>query len=179
MSDVPVIETARLELLVPARDHAEALLGVFRESAVIRHIRPGPVRSVREMQAKLAELRLHHRMHGFTYWTVRLKATGQIIGDAGLIRVDEGHDIEFGVRLSESAWRKGYGTEAGYAVRDYAFDTCRLERYVAATRPGNVAARRAMEEGGMVYLGEAQYYGRLVSLYEIRRSNWRADPTSS
>ncbi|HEU5327768.1 MAG TPA: GNAT family N-acetyltransferase [Thermomicrobiales bacterium] len=91
---------------------------------------------------------------GFGYWLVVERATGQPVGQAGLLAltVDGRADTALGYILHRPCWGRGFATEAGAACLDYAFTTLGQPRVIAPIRPENtpsraVAARLGLREG--------------------------------
>ena len=58
------------------------------------------------------------------------------------------NEIEIGLMLTPSAWGQGYGTEAGSAVRDEAFDRLKLASIVAVHHPEKHRVRTDHGEAG-------------------------------
>jgi ribosomal-protein-alanine N-acetyltransferase len=91
---------------------------------------------------------------GFGPYAVVKQSSQAVVGYCGLFsfpNIDEQAEIEIGYRLARSAWGQGYATEAGRAVRDYAFDTLRIKRLIAMIDPSNGASIRVAEKIGMKY----------------------------
>jgi ribosomal-protein-alanine N-acetyltransferase len=98
---------------------------------------------------------------------VVLRATGQIIGSIGYVpclgpygqlpalaaggRSSHLWSPEFGLywSISPTHQRRGYATEAGRALVDWAFSVLHLGRIIATTRYDNTASIRVMEKLGM------------------------------
>ena len=168
-----VIETSRLRLSVPAVSDAEALWPIFCEPGVIEFVSSGPASSLDVMRRRLAKYRLQHKLHGYTYWTVAIKETGRLIGDAGLSRLPDSDDVEMGVRLSATVWDQAYGGEASIASMLYGFEVCQIPRIFSATRPKNRRARYGLEKLGFAFQGLGSYHGQYLAIYSVTRDAWR------
>ncbi len=85
------------------------------------------------------------------YWLVSLKATGEPIGQAGImfIDIDGVREAGLGYMIHADYWGKGYATEAAAACVDWAFANLDVPRVVAPIRPVNVASVRVAEKIGM------------------------------
>ena len=91
---------------------------------------------------------------GYGPYAIIERATQVLIGYCGLFYfpdVNGQPEIEVGYRLAQSAWGKGYATEAASAVRDYAFNIFGIHRLIAIIDPANTASIRVAEKLGMQY----------------------------
>ena len=89
----------------------------------------------------------------FDLFPVIEKATGNIIGHCGLLdkEIEGVTEIELVYVLAKSAWGKGYATEIATALRDYAFDTLKLNRIVSLIEPENIASQHVAQKVGMTH----------------------------
>jgi RimJ/RimL family protein N-acetyltransferase len=117
---------------------------------------------------------------GFGKRSALVRETGEWIGFVEACPVGAGvpavaDDVEIGWLLKRSAWGRGYGTEAGRAIRDEAFERLGLDTIVALCRPENVASVRIMEKLGMTYEQEAVgAMGEQYLVYRLSRTRWTA-----
>lgn len=75
----------------------------------------------------------------------------------GVIGVEQG---ELGYWLAESAWGRGYGSEAARAVVDHAFGVLGIDELVASYHLGNAASRRILLGLGFVEIGEGSAFSK-------------------
>jgi RimJ/RimL family protein N-acetyltransferase len=90
--------------------------------------------------------------HGFGFWAVEVRASGEFIGFAGLNTVDDEMPVtgvELGWRLARPAWGHGYATEAALAVLQHGFNTMGLPEVVAVTMARNLRSQAVMQRIGM------------------------------
>jgi [ribosomal protein S5]-alanine N-acetyltransferase len=122
-----------------------------------------------------AKIDLHERT-GLSLWTVLERATGAIVGDAGLQHEREGlPDVGIGGRLNQRYWGRGYATEVGLALLRAGF-AAGLERIVGVTRPDNEPAIAACRRLGMHGVGRTTYFGPEDGdwvVYEALASTWQ------
>lgn len=94
-------------------------------------------------------------------WSVRDPDDDTLIGMCGLRQV-AGHDwVELLFSLRQRHWGRGLGTEAVFAVLEYAFRTLELPRIVALVDVGNPALVRIVRRAGMSFFtseGERTYW---------------------
>ena len=96
------------------------------------------------------------------------RESGALIGDGGLHPLGgQGPDVELGYTLARAAWGRGYATELGRALIDYAFDVLGAPRVVAQVEPANRGSRRVLEKLGMTEREQRMAYGRPHLLYAV------------
>ncbi len=162
------LETERMRLRHATRDDLDAWHEISRDAE--RAWYGEPQSTVDETRAKL-ELRIaHQERHGFSLWPVELKETGEVIGVAGLVHLQDGPEVEVGYRFLERHWGNGYATEAARAAVAFGFEELRLDRIVAVTLPDNHASRRVLEKCGLAFVGPTFVYGHPHVKYAIKRN---------
>ncbi|AVT38242.1 GNAT family N-acetyltransferase [Plantactinospora sp. BB1] len=92
-----------------------------------------------------------YQREGFGLWTIRLRETGEFVGDCGLTpqEVDGTIDIEVGYHVRGDLQGHGYATEAAIACRDHARDRLGVERLIAIVHPDNTPSQRVAEKIGL------------------------------
>ena len=92
-----------------------------------------------------------YRKDGFGLWAVTLRATGEMVGQAGLTWQDcEGEPVlEVGYLLKRRFWHRGYAREAARACRDYAFCALGAEKVSSCIKTDNFPSIRVAEAAGM------------------------------
>ena len=169
------LETSRLVIRSFEPSDAEGLLAVFGDPEVRRYLPPFPDPTLESMGKSVARRMAMERDHGHALWAVERKDTGEVIGDCGLMRVEgTGPEVELAYHYKQSAWNRGYGTEAAIACLAHGFGPIGLEEIIAICFPENVGSWRVMEKSGMRYVGMATYYALSLKKYVADRSTWRA-----
>ncbi|QTF08511.1 GNAT family N-acetyltransferase [Brenneria izadpanahii] len=127
----------------------------------------------------------HQASHGFCFWAVENKISGEFIGAVGLVRV--GYDahftpaVEIGWRIARQCWGKGYAPEAARAALAFGFNALKLDEIVATTVAANVKSRRVMSKLGMTHNPADDFdYPRVpaghplksVMLYRLSLQRW-------
>jgi ribosomal-protein-alanine N-acetyltransferase len=113
---------------------------------------------------------------------VALRQTDQLLGSAGLQRVDwKNRSAGFGISLGvPGEWGKGYGTEATRLVVQVAFERLNLHRVWLVVYEFNERGRRCYERAGFVREGVMRDYhfadGRYwdAHLMSVLRPEWEA-----
>jgi RimJ/RimL family protein N-acetyltransferase len=77
--------------------------------------------------------------HGHGLWLVLDRASGQPVGQAGLLiqNVEGVEEKEVGYLIHRPFWRRGFATEAALACRNYAFDALGRQRVPYENRDPN------------------------------------------
>lgn len=145
---------------------------------------PAPL-SDGQSDALLGRLRAHQAEHGFTFWAVEDRASGQLAGMTGLGRVSFAAPfapcVEIGWRFFPGCWGKGYAIEAARLALGYAFATLRLDETVAFTATENRWSQGLMRRLGMTRdpagdfdhpLLPAGHPLRRHVLYRLKRAAW-------
>ncbi len=92
--------------------------------------------------------------NGFSFWAVEERASGQLIGMAGLDVVEPDMPftgVEIGWRLARGAWGQGFASEAARAVLDFGFTKANLTEILAITLAANVRSQAVMRRIGMTH----------------------------
>lgn len=133
----------------------EVLYGDARSAELV-----GGVSSLVETSATIAECIDGQRRDGYAFWAVVERATGLVIGEAGLKPfVDGSPEVELGYAFGAPWWGRGYATEAGRAILAEAFGPLGLARVVAVTRDDNAGSLRVLAKLGFVAAGRRAVYG--------------------
>ena len=112
----------------------------------------GPLLTFEQASAWVLNFQDDLNSHGFGFWAVEVRASGEFIGFTGLDTVDGEMPfigIELGWRLARPAWGHGYATEAALAALQYGFDIMGLQEIVAVTMARNLRSQPVMRRIGM------------------------------
>lgn len=106
---------------------------------------------------------------GYGYWLVVNKASGQPIGQAGLLRqeFDDATQTGIGYIIHRPFWRQGYATEAAMGCRDYAFEKLGKKRLVVLVRPENVVSHSVARKLGATAERETVFAGLVHTVFVI------------
>ncbi|MBQ6796665.1 MAG: GNAT family N-acetyltransferase [Clostridia bacterium] len=108
-----------------------------------------------------------------SFYEFAVELEGRVIGGAGLYL--EGDCAELGWIINNRYQRKGYATEAAFALCDFAFKRLGLSRIIAHCDTRNRPSARVMEKLGMTLVSEGErIYERTGEtakeyMYEIKR----------
>jgi [ribosomal protein S5]-alanine N-acetyltransferase len=148
-------------------DHA-TIHAIYADPDVMRFVGHGAHRTMAETATALRTYGDVLERRGYSFLAVTERESGVLIGDGGLHPLGGvGPDVELGYTLARSAWGKGYATELGQALIEYAFTVLRVPRVVAQVEPANAASRNVLTKLGMTERGQRIAYGRPHLLYAV------------
>jgi RimJ/RimL family protein N-acetyltransferase len=124
----------------------------------------GRARTLEDTRERIAEYIAAWEVDDFGMWAVVERATGELLGHAGLQRLEDTPQVEIGYYLGQSAWGRGFASEAGGAVVSHA-DAVGLPEVVAVVRPENAASQRVLAKLGFTQAGTGHHYGADVQVW--------------
>lgn len=163
-----LLQTSRLVLREFTVADAEAYFLLNSDPEVIRYTGDPGVRDLAEARQVLIERPIaDYRKHGYGRWACIAKATGELIGFAGLKYLEELQDVDLGYRLQPAWWGRGLATEASRAVVDYGFQTLALPHILGLADPENIRSVRVLGKLGFRYEGMIDYWSQRVGRYVL------------
>lgn len=127
-----------------------------------------PLDDYKTEQEKLTSyIKNRYPFYGYGMWTVLDKATGQVIGRAGIEEreIDGVETTELGYMLHYLYRRNGIGLELCQKILEYAKDVLCIEEIHAYTHKDNIASKRLLEKLDFQLQGEVQQQGRVLLKY--------------
>lgn len=166
-----ILETPRLTLREFVPEDIDALARVLSDAETMRYY-PAPFDRA-GVEDWIARSRRRYATDGTGLWAQELRATGELIGDCGIIKQDVEGDYfyEIGYHLRRDMWGRGLATEAARACRDWAFTNLAIDRVISLIRPENERSRRVAERNGMTIWKDIEWRGFRHYVYSISREN--------
>lgn len=157
MTDSEVfLETERLVLRAFRADDARALIDLDSDPEVMRYLtngEPTPPDIIHE-KAMPRLLRFNETTGIYDYFAAIEKKTGDFIGwfhfrpPFDLDKAEHG-EMELGYRMKQSAWGKGYATEAAGAILQKGFNELKVPLITARAMVANQRSTRVLEKIGL------------------------------
>lgn len=144
---------------------APAAHTVYGDPEVMRFVGEGGAVPPGETARMIESYRRHQEEHGFAFWAVVDRGTGELIGDAGL-EVTE-HGVELGYTLARRWWGRGLATEAAGLCVQAAFGPLGLPQLVALVDADNPTSAHVLEKLGFTTQGRTTAYGRPHHHFEL------------
>jgi RimJ/RimL family protein N-acetyltransferase len=162
------LTTARLHLRPFTSADQAAIHAIYADPEVMRFVGHGAHRTMAETATALRTYGDVLARRGYSFLAVTEREGGALIGDGGLHPLaGAGPDVELGYTLARRAWGKGYATELGRALVQYAFTVLQVPRVVAQVEPANAGSRNVLMKLGMTERELRTAYGRPHLLYAV------------
>ncbi len=153
MTEIPVVETARLRLRAHRADDYPSSSAMWADPQVTRFIGGRPS-SAQQTWSRLLGYVGHWQLQHYGYWAIEEKSTGRFIGDVGFS--DFKRDIiepmrnvpELGFALISTVHGKGYATEAVRAATEWGDGHLPSKRTVCLVDEKNAASLHIVRNAG-------------------------------
>jgi RimJ/RimL family protein N-acetyltransferase len=160
------LETERLLLPPLDRRHTDALAAIYADPEVARYI-GGDRLDAAGTATQVTRFVQVWREHGYGQSAVIERASGALIGRAGLHYWPAWDEVELGYALARHAQGRGYATEAARAWLDAAFGVLGLDRLTAVIHPENRPSRALADRLGFaVHRSDVTPSGSPAVVYE-------------
>ncbi|MBV8471167.1 MAG: GNAT family N-acetyltransferase [Burkholderiaceae bacterium] len=139
-------------LRAPRAEDLDALYALHADPVAARFDVGGPMQSLDEARALLAECLAHWDAHQFGYWVIALREQpDEVIGFGGVrYRVLDGVQVlSLYFRFMPQAWGRGYASEMALAAMEMAFGSLHAPSVLALVRSSNMPSRKTLERLGL------------------------------
>jgi len=99
-------------------------------------------------------------------FAITRKRDGSLVGAISLVSIEPGNQAELGYWVGLPYWNKGYCTEAGQRVLDYAFGELGLMRVYARHLARNPSSGRVLEKLGFLHEGTRRKHVKKWNAFE-------------
>jgi [ribosomal protein S5]-alanine N-acetyltransferase len=106
--------------------------------------------------------------YGYGRWACEYKASGEVIGFAGLKFLEDLREVDLGYRLLPAYWGLGLATEACRAVVEYGRSHLHIDEIIGLVDPANRASARVLEKLDFTFIRVVPYLGENVARYVLR-----------
>ena len=173
-----ILETPRLILREMRHEDANALFEMDCNPNVHKYLWQKPVVHIDEVHAYIDMVRKQYINNGIGRFVAITKNTNELIGWTGIKfvkdHVENGNTnfYDYGYRLNEKFWNKGFATEASKAWLDYGFNQMKIQEMNAYTHAENGATRDRFKVGEIVYSARYDSTARIQSEQQHPQYGW-------
>lgn len=148
------LETKRLSLRYITQDDFEELKTILKDKDVMYAWEYDFTDN--DVQKWIDKNLERYKKYNLGFFLISENKTGNIIGQAALEpdTIEGKQYYEIGYILKKEYWHKGYATEAAKALKEYAFNTLKLNEVIFEIRPNNLSSRKVAENLGAEICGE-------------------------
>jgi RimJ/RimL family protein N-acetyltransferase len=168
-TDISLLRTAHLQLVVPAARHAAAFTALHADPYTMRYIGQGRPLDRTDAWLHLAMLIGHWQMRGYGVWMLEDPADGSFVGRVGLFHPAGWDEPELSWMIVPALRGRGFATEAARAVRDVAFGPLVMTSLISLIKPGNEASRRVALKAGAAAAEPVSFPDGPLQTYRYRK----------
>lgn len=153
-----ILESERLLLRPFEISDAEALFDMDKNPEVHYYLWQKPLTDIQEVYDYIAMVQQQYVDHNIGRFSTIIKETGELIGWTGIKyvtgHIENGNTnfYDYGYRLNEKFWNKGYATEASKVWLDYGFEKMKIEKINAYTHAQNGASNYILQKIGFSFM---------------------------
>jgi RimJ/RimL family protein N-acetyltransferase len=153
-----ILETNRLLLRPLELSDAEPMFAMDNNPNVHKYLWQKPTQTIEETIRIIEFVRGQYERNNIGRFATILKETGEFIGWTGIKFVDDHVEngntnfYDYGYRLNEKFWNKGYATESSIAWLDYGFNQMNIDKMNAYTHHDNGASNHILQKVGMNFM---------------------------
>ncbi|MCJ1683269.1 GNAT family N-acetyltransferase [Rathayibacter sp. VKM Ac-2928] len=120
-----------------------------------------------------------HKPGNRRFYGITELLSGELIGDAVLVRLPDGRQVEIGMFLNPRTAGLGYSMEAGSALLELVFNRLEFRRTVCKTNSANHGAIKAITRMGLSFEGHFQIRESVDNewmdtfMYSISADQWK------
>jgi RimJ/RimL family protein N-acetyltransferase len=172
----PVLHTERLALRPFRPADAESLHALWTAPAVRRFLWDDLVVPLTHTREMIRQSEAYFAAQGFGLWALQHRATHRLAGFGGYWFFHDPPVCELVLGLDPACWGRGYATEAGRILIDYAFTRLGFDVVHASTDAGNVVSQRLLERLGLQFDRRAMADGLDTMFYRLPRPSSEEEP---
>lgn len=170
-----MLTTARMHVRPIRAEDVDALHALWTIPAVRRYLWDDEVLPKEEVAAIIDRSSACFEDRGYGFFALELKESADLIGFCGYREAAENTDqIELLYGIHPDHWGEGLVAEAARAVLRHGFETCQMNRVVAATDTPNQQAVRVLQKLGMVFDARRQFHGLDTVFYSMSRDDFQS-----
>ncbi|QQK79447.1 GNAT family N-acetyltransferase [Salicibibacter cibi] len=111
-----------------------------------------------------------YRSFGVGFWVAEKRGNGEFVGQCGFRpqKIKGQIHMGFGYLLARTAWGNGYGKEAAYACRNFAFEQLAIDELTSIIHPQNIPSIKIARALGMEKQGRICKHRQRMDVYSLK-----------
>ena len=132
-----ILETDRCLIRETTVEDVDAFYELYKDKEITEYMEALFEDRDEEIEYTKSYIKNVYEFYGFGMWTVVEKASGKIIGRAG-VSYREGYELpELGFMIGKAYWRQGYAYEVCSAILQYMYENYEMEEIQIFIEPKN------------------------------------------
>lgn len=153
-----ILETQRCLVRETTVDDVDSFYELYRDEEITKYMEDLFEDRDEEIEYTKSYIKNVYEFYGFGMWTVLEKASGEIIGRAG-VSYREGYELpELGFMIGKAYWRQGYAFEVCKAIANYMHENYEMDKIQIFIEPENTPSILLAKKLG-AYLYKEQCMG--------------------
>lgn len=168
-----MIESRRL-IIRPfkLKDVNEAFI-MYHDPVVMKFIPFGPDKTVKQTEERVKKYIQHYVSYGYSKYVLKEKVTGKLIGDCGVLQLENTGLKEIGFRINRKNWGKGLATESALAVLNHCFNNLQFVIIHAIVEKENSKSIYILKNKLFFdYSDQIESYGKEMLLYYLTKEKF-------
>jgi RimJ/RimL family protein N-acetyltransferase len=161
------LETERLILRTYRLSDFEDHFKLCADPNIMRYLIGGKPMSRLEAWRHMAFLVGHWELLGYGYFAAEEKATGRFVGRIGFTNPEGWPGFEVGWTIAPEFQGRGFATEGGRFLLDYAFNEMKRDHVISVIHPDNKPSIRVAERLGEKLEGQTEVADMSMLIYGI------------
>ncbi|HNX59767.1 MAG TPA: GNAT family N-acetyltransferase [Spirochaetota bacterium] len=174
-----MIVTGRLVIRPFSLNDAAESFTWFGDSEVMKFVPNGPDKNRMQTESRLINYIKHYETLGYSKYVITDKKDGKLIGDCGILAIENTGLNELGYRITRESWGNGFATEAAIGVLNHTFRTLKFNEIHAIIESENIVSKYIAESKlGFSRNGNIYCHGCDFELYRLGSENFMNYTTS-
>lgn len=172
-----ILETERLLIREMRHEDAEALFDMDSNPNVHTYLWQKPYTTIDDIHTYIESIHKQYERNNIGRFSTIIKATNELIGWTGIKYIDDHVEngktnfYDYGYRLNEKHWNKGYATEASKAWLDHGFNQMNIKEMNAYTHFDNGASNHVLQKVGFNFMEDyPDEHGAIWKWWQLMKS---------
>lgn len=172
-----ILETERLLMREMRHEDAEALFEMDSNPNVHKYLWQKPFTTLEEIHNYIDLVRNQYITNKIGRFSTIIKDTNELIGWTGIKfvndHVENGNTnfYDYGYRLNEKYWNKGFATEASIAWLEHGFNQMNIKEMNAYTHSENGASNHVLQKVGFNFMEDyTDENGAIWKWWQLKKS---------